>query len=56
MINKLKTLYIGAGNFLFPNKPDDIKFMGLNGQGFPVIGSEKEGCSFEFIIIDFKIK
>lgn len=54
-MNSIKNLYISAANFLFPNKPDDFKQMGINEQGFPIFGSEKECCSFEFIITDFKL-
>lgn len=54
-MNSIKNFYISAANFLFPNMPDDFKQMGINEQGFPIFGSEKECCSFEFIIIDFKL-
>jgi hypothetical protein len=53
--NPLKKLYIDATRFLFPELPNDFKYMGKNKQGFSIYGSEKECCSFEFIIIDFKI-
>lgn len=53
MNGSLKEFYISATKFLFPNMPNDFKYMGNNEQGFPIYGSKKECCSFEFIIIDF---
>jgi hypothetical protein len=50
--NSLVDLYAASEAFLFPTRPDDFKFMGYNQQGFPIFGSEKECCSFEYIEFD----
>lgn len=52
MENNLLNLYAASASFLFPTKPDDFKHMGYNVQGYPIFGSEKECCSFEFIEFD----
>lgn len=51
-MNSSNNIYTSATNFLFPTIPNDLKVWGYNEQGFPIIGSKKECCSFEFIIID----
>lgn len=53
MNSTLSSTYISIANFLFPEKPKDLRIMGVNEQGFPIVGSESSCCSFELIIIDF---
>lgn len=53
MDKSLINIYVAATNFLFPEKPKDLRIMGVNEQGFLIVGSESSCCSFELIIIDF---
>lgn len=50
--NTLSEFYAQAIQFAMPNA-DDLKVVGYNEQGYPIIKSEKQFCSVQFITIDF---